>query len=104
MRGAVTGLAVVLMLVSAFVLYAVSSDTRRIELEVQADERQLERLGSEIAVLKADWAYLSRPSRLESAARQIGMRPATARQAVRIEELPLRQATAGDPPGPGAGR
>jgi cell division protein FtsL len=104
MRSAITGLAVVLTLVSAFVLYAVSSDTRRLELEVQADERLRERLAGEIAVLKADWAYLSRPSRLEPAARQIGMRPATALQSVRLEDLPPRRAASANAPALAAGR
>jgi cell division protein FtsL len=100
----VTGLAVVLMLASAFLLYVVSFDTRRLELEVQANERLRERLAGEIAVLKADWAYLSRPSRLEAAARQIGMRPATALQSVRLEDLPLRRAASATTPALAAGR
>jgi cell division protein FtsL len=103
MRGAVTGLALVLMLVSAFVLYAVTSETRRLEIEVQSAERHRERLNSEIAVLKADWAYLSRPSRIEPAARQLGMGPATPRQSQRLEDLPVRRAAA-DPPAGEAGR
>jgi cell division protein FtsL len=103
MRGAATGLAVVLMLLSAFLLYAVSSETRRLELGVQSSERRLERLRSEIAVLKADRAFLARPSRLESAARRLGMRPATARQNIRIEEIPLRRAAATDATALGAG-
>jgi cell division protein FtsL len=103
MRGTVTGLAVLLMLVSAFVLYAATSETRRLEIEVQSAERQRERLNSEIAVLRADWAYLSRPSRIEPAARQLGMGPATARQSQRLEDLPVRR-TAANLPAPGAGR
>jgi cell division protein FtsL len=104
MRSAVTGLTVILTLASAFLLYVVSFDTRQLELEVQADELLRERLAGEIAVLKADWAYLSRPSRLEPAARQIGMRPATVQQSVRLEELPLRRATSANAPALATGR
>jgi len=100
----VTGIAVVFMLASAFVLYVVSFDTRRLELQVQADERLREQLVSEITVLRADWAYLSRPARLEAAARQIGMRPATPQQLVRIEEAPLRRVEAAQASGLPAGR
>lgn len=70
-----TGLSFVLAIVSAFVLYATTVSTRQLELEVQAAEQKLERLKSDIAVLKADRAYLARPTRIEPAALQQGLRP-----------------------------
>ena len=87
MRMAATSGAVALTLVSAWVLYSESTATRRLEQQVQGAERQRERLEDEIAVLKAERAYLARPSRIEPAARALGMRPALERQYVRIDEL-----------------
>lgn len=74
MRIAATGFASVLTLASAYVLYAESSATRRLEAQVQAAERQRERLESDIVVLKAERAYLSRPARIEPAAKALGLR------------------------------
>ena len=60
-----------------------------IEALLQAQERQIEKAQSDIAVLRAELGFLTRPERLEPLARQyLGMQPATAAQIVRIEELP----------------
>ena len=69
-----------LALASAFLLYGLNYDTRRIEARVQAEERQAETARSDIAVLKADRAHLSRPERIEPLARAQGLRPLTDRQ------------------------
>lgn len=75
MQFAATTCACALTLASAYVLYAEGMETRRLEAQVQSSERQRDRLESEIAVLKADRAYLARPARIEPAARALGMRP-----------------------------
>lgn len=75
-----------LALSSAFLLYGLNYDTRRIEARVQAEERQADAARSDIAVLKADRAHLARPERIEPLARAQGLRPLTDRQ------------LAGDPP------
>ena len=54
-------------LASAVALYAVKNDTRRLETRVAAQERALERARSDVAVLTAERAHLSRPERLEPA-------------------------------------
>ena len=87
MRMAATSSAIILTLVSAWVLYSESTATRRLEQQVQGAERQRERLADEIAVLKAEQAYLARPSRIETAARALGMRPAAERHYVDIDAL-----------------
>jgi cell division protein FtsL len=69
------GLSFVLAIVSAFILYSTTLSTRRLELEVQAGEQRLEQLRSEIAVLKADRAFLARPTRIEPAALRLGLKP-----------------------------
>lgn len=68
-------IAAIMMLAAATTLYAVSYDTRQIEAKVRAAERNAERLRGEIAILRAERAYLSRPERIEPHARAIGLRP-----------------------------
>ena len=75
MRVLATGAALLLTLASAVVLYAESTATRRLESKVHAAERQRDRLESDIAVLRAERAFLSRPERIEPAAKALGMRP-----------------------------
>ena len=98
MRIAATTFAGALTLASAWVLYAESSVTRRLEARVQAAERQRERLESDIAVLKADRAYLSRPGRIEPAAKALGLRTPEAGQQIGLDEL--LEAGSGAPPAP----
>jgi cell division protein FtsL len=69
-----------LALSSAFLLYALSYDTRLIEAKVQASERSADRARADIAILRAERAHLSRPERIEPLARELGLAPATARQ------------------------
>lgn len=78
MRLGATSAAVGLTLMSAYFLYAESTGTRRLEQRVQASERERDKLETEIAVLRAERAWLLRPGRIEPAARALGMRPAQA--------------------------
>lgn len=70
-------LAVLVTIGSAFWLYGQSYETRRLEATVTSQERQLERLQHEIAVLEAERAFLARPARIEPMARMLGLQPAT---------------------------
>ena len=82
MRIAATGTALALTLASAVALYWESNSTRRLDARVHSAEKQREQLESEIAALRAERAFLSQPSRIEPAARALGMRPATERQII----------------------
>jgi cell division protein FtsL len=75
------------VMVGAAGLYAVKTDARRLEAQVQAQERTHERLIDDIAVLSAERAYLARPERLEKFARQIGLQPLHERQLIRLDGL-----------------
>ncbi len=75
-----------LVLVAAGTLYAVKHDTQSIERAVQARERAAEKAESDIAVLRAERAYLARPERIESLARKQGLEPIREQQYSRIEE------------------
>ncbi len=71
---------VLLAVASAFVLYAVTYETRRLEQHVAAQDRTIEKTRLDIAVLKAERAYLARPERIEDMARKIGLAPIDPRQ------------------------
>lgn len=76
---------VLLAVASAFVLYAVTYETRRLEHHVSAQVRTIEKTRLDIAVLRAERAYLARPDRIEQLARKIGLAPIEPRQ---YETLP----------------
>lgn len=76
-----------LALASAFALYSIKYDTRRLEARVQADERAIDKLQGDIAVLKAERAYLARPDRIEKLARGQGLDAIREHQYVHIERL-----------------
>jgi cell division protein FtsL len=73
----VQAIAVLVTIGSAFWLYRQSYETRRLESAVTAEERRLERLQQDIAVLEAERAYLARPARIEPMARMLGLAPAS---------------------------
>src|SRR5262249_21336289 len=78
---------VALTLASSFVLYVIKHDTRQLDARVEADERALDRLENDIAVLKAERAHLARPDRIDKLARALGLEPIGARQYVRADDL-----------------
>jgi cell division protein FtsL len=69
-----------LALASAFLLYGLNYDTRRLAAEVSQQERQAEKTRADIAVLKAERAHLARPERIEPLARAQGLEPAAGHQ------------------------
>ena len=76
----VSTLAVLVALASAFFLYALGYDTRRLEAALAARERAADQARSDISTLKAERAYLARPERIEPLARGLGLRPVGERQ------------------------
>lgn len=77
--------AIVLAIGAAFALYSVKHDTRLVEMRVQAQERRLDKIQSDIAVLQAERAWLARPERIDRLARDMGLRPITEAQYSGIE-------------------
>jgi cell division protein FtsL len=77
-----------LALSSAFLLYGLNYDTRRLEARVQTQERLADKARSDIAVLKADRAHLARPERIEPLARGLGLQPPTEKQLARDQAAP----------------
>ncbi len=60
---------------SAFLLYSLNYETRRLEAHVQTQERTADKARSDIAILKAERSHLSRPERIDPFARQQGLAP-----------------------------
>jgi cell division protein FtsL len=88
--------ALCLTLSSACLMYGLSYDTRFVEVRVQTGERTAERLRSDIALLRAERAHLSRPERIEPLARANGLRPTEPRQLAVTAPGPIADAeTAG---------
>lgn len=75
-----------LTLASAVGLYVVNYRARATELSILKAEAKLEELDREIATLRAERAFLSRPDRIEPLARQLGMRPARGSQFAPLPE------------------
>jgi len=86
---------------SIVLLYAVNYDARRLEARNQAEERALQSVREEIAVLRAERAYLARPDRIEPLARALGLRPAEAAQFA-VAEPGANAAGAAVPPAGGS--
>jgi cell division protein FtsL len=77
---------------AAFGVTWLKHDTRRIEAKLQSQERQIEKAEGDIAVLRAELGFLTRPERLDPLARRyLGLQPAAASQIIGIDELPFRQ-------------
>jgi hypothetical protein len=76
----ITVSAAFLAISSAFMLYGLSYDTRLLEARVAAQQRHADRTRSDISVLKAERAHLTRPDRMEPLARAQGLAPLTDRQ------------------------
>jgi cell division protein FtsL len=69
---------------SAFALYVLKYDTRRMEARVRALERTVQEVQGDIARLQAERAHLARPERLEPMARALGLAPIGPRQYLRL--------------------
>jgi cell division protein FtsL len=91
---------IVATIAAAFGVTWVKHDARRIEAKLQAQERLIEKAESDIAVLRAELGFLTRPERLEPLARKhLSLQPATSGQIISIDELP-RRAVLPVPPAP----
>jgi cell division protein FtsL len=86
-----------LALASAFALYVLKYDTRRMEARVQSLEHTVDKLEGEIARLKGEHAHLARPERIEAMARALGLAPIGPRQYLRVGGSPPAVAEAPAP-------
>ena len=83
----------------------IKHDARRLEAKLQAQVRQIEKAEGDIAVLRAELGFLTRPERLDPLARRLlGLQPATSEQLVGVDQLPKPPGASGPTPRPGSER
>ncbi len=72
MRGVIIkyGIVIALVIISGGVLMNISQHVQRAEREIKSYDRKIAQKQEELRVLKAEWAYLNNPSRLELLASQ----------------------------------
>jgi cell division protein FtsL len=95
MHRTINSLLMLATLAAAFALYAIKYDTRKLEARVHAQERRLEKAGSDVTVLLAERAHLARPERLEPLARLQGLEPIGPGQYVRLDAGPTGKGQGG---------
>lgn len=79
------------MFLFAYGVYHGGTLARAEEARLKRIERQIAREQSKIKVLKADWALLTKPERLqELAARHLALAPVAAAQYTQLASLPMR--------------
>lgn len=73
------------------ILYQVKTGIDIREERLAALETKIDKSEREIAVLEAEWAYLSRPERvMELSDRLLGMRPISINRVLPIDAIPMR--------------
>ncbi len=84
-------------------LFLIKQQVREMEEELGIVHRGILHHQEAIQVLKTEWSYLNRPAQIaDLAGRHLGLRPLTARQFVRLDDLPLRDARPAAPVAVGA--
>ena len=72
-------------------VYVIKVETWQLQREAKKLERQIENEQRSIIELRAEWAYLTRPERIEKLARKhLKMRPPKPEQITVLRELALR--------------
>lgn len=91
MRNIVTISAFLALVVSAFALYAIKYDTSRLGAEVTELSGAVSGRETEIAVLRAEKANLTRPARIDRLTKaNLALRPTAPKQLGTIADLPWR--------------
>ena len=92
MSRSLTVIAVAVTAAISFGLYQLSYEVQHLEDELAELSRALVQERENIAVLQAEWAYLTRPEALQDRAqRLLDLQPVTPNQIVDVGDLPTRQ-------------
>lgn len=84
-----TLIGLVLLAVVTSGLYGIAQRVQHLEREAARLERDIAREQNALRVLRAEWAYLTEPARLqELSARFLDLAPVSARQMAALSELP----------------
>jgi cell division protein FtsL len=77
---------------AALFLFHIKQEVRELEEELGIVHRDILRHQEAVQVLKTEWSYLNQPARIaDLAGRHLGLQPLTARQFVRLDDLPRRR-------------
>ena len=96
MRRSLTVAAIILTGLMSYGLYNMKYEVRRLEAELADLQRQIAADQGGLQVLRAEWAYLNRPARLEKlAARHLDLAPIAAVQVGTFADLPVMGAGRG---------
>jgi cell division protein FtsL len=99
MRRTLTVAAIILTGLMSYGLYNMKYEVRRLEAELADLRQQITVDQKGLQVLRAEWAYLNRPARLEKlATRHLDLAPIAAIQVGSIIDLPLMNAKPGSGP------
>jgi cell division protein FtsL len=84
-------LAVLLLIGAAATVYKIKYQATWQAVEVERLNRQIEREKVSINILKAEWAHLIRPDRIQNLAeKNLDLKPADPRQRIALIDLPVR--------------
>ncbi|MEE8516216.1 MAG: hypothetical protein V3T02_06225 [Alphaproteobacteria bacterium] len=101
MRWRSTCLWLALAAMVGFGLFHVKYEVQRLESELHQLNSEILKEQRQVHVLKAEWAYLNRPSRLSALAHShLDLVPMDAGHTGSIKDLPMRKPTTSPPPAP----
>ena len=81
----------------ALALFDIKHRVQGLEGELARAHAEVLRDQEAIRILKAEWSYLNRPSRISDLARRhLALEPLSSQQFVRLEDLPVRQSPHAD--------
>lgn len=92
-RSAIIAAALTIVLM-AFGTYRLKGEVKALHQQANAIEREIRAIHAETSLLKAEWAYLSRPERLEALAEKHlpNLQPIQLGQRAEVMDLPVRYA------------
>ena len=92
MRRSISVAAIILTALMSYGLYNMKYEVRRLEGELAGLQRTLASERQAVQVLKAEWAYLNRPERLQNlSTRNLDLQPVDVRQMTDLHDLPVRR-------------
>ena len=84
-------IAITALIASAGYAYSIKYETLYYAEQVKELKRKVQRERDSIAVLRAEWAFLNRPDRLQEAVeRHLDLQPLSIQQLARLSDLPNR--------------
>ncbi len=81
----------------AGVLYKIKYDTRALQREAYSLRKAIKNEQKQLAIVKAEWSFLTRPQEVDRFARSLSLEPLEARQIVSfqdLDQLPMKKQAA----------